>query len=261
MSPEELSSLHDIFMQIDRNCKRKNTNYILQFLWRDLCSPFDVLGPYYTCFESLEHKFVIACVIDSLRKLHCYGFKTKVVICDGASTNLTAIKYFCWHRGTFGHNVTDGVISHNIQPKVYNPLTDEYMYFIICPTYQMKNIIAQLYASRQGGAKAFEKDGIAFGWKPIREVYNNEVINAQQNNAQQVPGLKLAYVVQDSWTRLNVKPSKIMQQPPMIAAIKTLADNTNNAEAKQQIKMTADYLDACYKIFETGVLSNFKVRQ
>lgn len=261
MSPEELSCLHDIYMHVDGNCKRQNTNYILQFLWRDLCSPFDVLGPYYTCYESLEHKFVIACVIDSLRKLHTYGFKTKVVICDGASTNLTAIKYFCGHRGTFSHNLTGGVISHKIQPKVFNPLTEEFMYFIICPTHQMKNVIAQLYASRQGGAKAFEKDGIAFGWQPIREVYNIDVINAQQNNLQQVKGLRLSYVVRDAWTRLNVTPSKIMQQPAMIAAIKILADNTNNAVAKQQITMTANYLDACYKIFETGVLSNYHIRQ
>ena len=52
-----------------------------------------------------------------------------------------------------------------------------------------------------------------------------------------------------------------MQQPPMIAAIRTQADNTANRAANQQINMTANYLDSCYKIFETGVLSNYQIRQ
>ena len=65
-------------------------------------------------------------------------------------------------------------------------------------------MVAQLYASRPTGAKAFEKDGVSFGWQPIRDIYNNDVRNAAANNLQQVPGLKLSYVVRDAWTRLNV---------------------------------------------------------
>ena len=68
----------------------------------------------------------------------------------------------------------------------------------------MKNVIAQLYASRPNGAKAFEKDDISIGWKPVNDIYQNDVQNAARNNVQQVPGLKLSYVVRDAWTRLNV---------------------------------------------------------
>ena len=261
MSPDELSSLQDIYLHLDPNCRKKKTNYILQFLWRDLCSNFDVLGPYYTCNVSLEHKYVIACVLDALRKLHSYGFKTKVIICDGASSNLTSIKYFMGHQGTFGHHVDNGVISHQISPRVYNPLTGENVFFMICPTHQMKNVISQLYASRPSGAKGFVNNDISFGWTPIREIYNEDVERAQQGHLQQVPGLKLNYVVRDAWTRLNVKPSKIMCQDNMIAALKILADSKGNLQAKQSITMTVEYLQACNAIFETGILSSFVIRQ
>ena len=130
-----------------------------------------VLGPYYTSFTSLEHKFIIACVLDAIQKMHNYGFKTKVIICDGASSNLTTIKYFMGHKGVFGHSENNGAVSHDISPKVYNPWTDEYIFFMICPTHQLKNMVGQLYASRQSGAKALEKDDVQFGWKPIRDVY------------------------------------------------------------------------------------------
>ena len=106
------------------------------------------MGPYYTCFSSLEHKFIVACVIDALTKLHTYGFKTKVIVCDGASSNLTAIKSFMGHKGTFRYSSNENQqINHTISPKVYNPLTDQDIFFIICPTHQMKNVIGQLYAS------------------------------------------------------------------------------------------------------------------
>ena len=92
MTPEDMSSLQDLYMSLDLDSNRK-ANYVLQFLWRDICSDFDVLGPYYTCSRSLENKFIIACILDALKKLHWYGFQTKVIICDGASSNLKAIKY------------------------------------------------------------------------------------------------------------------------------------------------------------------------
>jgi hypothetical protein len=135
MTPEEMSSLHDIYLHLDEDGRKLKTNYILQFLWRDVCSAFDVLGPYYTSYTSLEHKFIIACVLDAIQKLHNYGFKTKVIICDSASSNLTTIKYFMGHKGIFSHTNTDGVLSHTISPRVYNPWTAEYIFFMICPTH------------------------------------------------------------------------------------------------------------------------------
>ena len=262
MGPDELASLHDIYLHLDNEWKTRKTNYILQFLWRDICSAFDVMGPYYTCFSSLEHKFIVACVLDALTKLHTYGFKTKVIVCDGASSNLTAIKSFMGHKGTFRYSSNENQqINHTISPKVYNPLTDQDIFFIICPTHQMKNVIGQLYASRPSGAKTFERNGILFGWRAIHDVYNEDIERARQGLALQVPGLCLNYVVRDAWTRLNVKPSTIMQQRPMIAALQQLADRSVNENMKNSRNMTANYLEACYQIFEAGILSNYHIRQ
>lgn len=52
MSPDELPWLHDVFMSIGEDCDQQKTSYILQFLWRDLTSKFDVIGPYLTCVGS-----------------------------------------------------------------------------------------------------------------------------------------------------------------------------------------------------------------
>ena len=45
MSPEDMSSLHDIYMTYDEDTKTEQTTYVLQFLWRDLTSKFDIVGP------------------------------------------------------------------------------------------------------------------------------------------------------------------------------------------------------------------------
>ena len=46
-SEEDQVSLHDIYQQFSRDGKVKQTSYILQFLWRDLTSEFDIIGPFY----------------------------------------------------------------------------------------------------------------------------------------------------------------------------------------------------------------------
>ena len=43
MTAEDQVSLHDLYQQFSRDGKVKQTSYILQFLWRDLTSEFDIL--------------------------------------------------------------------------------------------------------------------------------------------------------------------------------------------------------------------------
>ena len=250
MAPEDMADLHDIFEDLNPNRRILKTNYILQFLWRDLVSDFDVLGPYYTAETSVEHKFIIACIIDSMIKYQAHGFKTKVIVCDGASSNLKAIKKFIGHTGTFEPH-------EEISPQFLNPLTNEFTHFLICPTHQLKNMIAALYSSRQHGTKNFNKNGIYFGWKAIFKLYEDDLERARQQQNVMVPGMKLSYVVRDPWTRLNVKPAKIMQQTATIAALQTMADNDGNVG----IGMTAEFLKACGKIFERGFLLSYCVSQ
>ena len=51
MSPEELPWLHDVFTSVGDTFDHQKKN-VLQFLWRDLTSRCDVIGPYFTCAGS-----------------------------------------------------------------------------------------------------------------------------------------------------------------------------------------------------------------
>ena len=43
MSSADMASLADLYATLDED-KTKHTNYVLQFLWRDMTSKFDVIG-------------------------------------------------------------------------------------------------------------------------------------------------------------------------------------------------------------------------
>ena len=77
---------------------------------------------------------------------------------------------------------------------------------------QLKNMIAALYASKSSGrANCFSIQGTKFGWKAIEDMLKREVERMKKNELVRVPGLRENFVYRDSWTRLNVKPAKIMQ--------------------------------------------------
>ena len=62
MSSSDMASLHDIYDGLDEEECQK-TEYMLQVLWRDLSSNFDVIGPYFTLSRTIEaqqlHSFVM----------------------------------------------------------------------------------------------------------------------------------------------------------------------------------------------------------
>ena len=72
-------------------------------------------------------------------------------------------------------------------------------------------MIAALCSSRVEGTKDFQRNGTMFGWSTIESVYRSDLCRAHKGISRRVPGLKYAYIVRDSWTRLNVLPAKIMQ--------------------------------------------------
>ena len=63
----------------------------VSLLWNALYQ-VDVIGPHYTSDGTLHHKFLLPTLMDAIFKLHKCGFETCVVVCDGASSNLTMIK-------------------------------------------------------------------------------------------------------------------------------------------------------------------------
>lgn len=101
MTSDQLSSLHDAFRETGEVFKTNNMSYMFQFMWRDLSSKFDVVGPHFTAEKSLETKFLASCVLESLYIFEIYGFHVSALVCDGASCNLALLKQLCGVRETY----------------------------------------------------------------------------------------------------------------------------------------------------------------
>jgi hypothetical protein len=104
MSHEDMACLHDVYQTLDEDATTKSTTYIMQFLWRDLTSPFDVVGPYYSSGGTLEAKFILGIVLETIKVFHLFGFNTSLLVCDGASSNLSTIKSTMGVSGVFGRD-------------------------------------------------------------------------------------------------------------------------------------------------------------
>ena len=60
MTPEELSTLQDLYAELDDTSLSKTT-YVLQTLWRDHSTDHDIVGPYYTsagCMAVFEYSLL-----------------------------------------------------------------------------------------------------------------------------------------------------------------------------------------------------------
>ena len=100
MTRVEMSSLADIYQTLDQDSATQ-TAYILQFLWRDLTSDFDIIGPYFTNSKTMDSKFIISCILETIRLFHEKGLSTSVLVCDGASSNVTTLKATHGHHGVY----------------------------------------------------------------------------------------------------------------------------------------------------------------
>lgn len=77
-------------LDVNENCQK--TTYIMQFLWRDLTSDFDVIGPYFTCPSTIETHFLHFIVTRTMLAFTQFGFSVRALFYDGASTNLSLIQ-------------------------------------------------------------------------------------------------------------------------------------------------------------------------
>ena len=135
MTPDHLCSLHDIFRSLDDDFRTKKTTYVLQFMWRDMSSHFDAIGPYFTAERSLETKFLVSCLFESMFVFETYGFQVCGLVCDGASCNLSLFKHLCNTSGLYGTDEDGGVI--DVPSKFVNPYTGNTVHLIICPSHQV----------------------------------------------------------------------------------------------------------------------------
>jgi len=136
MTSEEMSTLHDIYESFDREEQTSKTSYVLQTLWRDLTSDYDIIGPYYTSSGGLKNIFLVGCIYDAIRQFEQFNFSVVAVTCDGASANLTALKALCHRKGAYGHDpsLQD---QHQVPVTFRNPYTGNDVFMIICPSHQV----------------------------------------------------------------------------------------------------------------------------
>ena len=75
-------------------------------------------------------------------------------------------------------------------------------------------MINQLWASADNRAKNFvagENQSLNFGWKVLQEMWEREKTRRDNHLIRMVDGLVKSFIDRDAWTKLNVKPAKIMQ--------------------------------------------------
>ena len=139
MTEEEMTSLCDVYQTLDPERKIKKTKSILQTIWRDLFSKFDVLGPYFTSETGFDAKSLITITQETMLKFHWFGFHTAVIVVDGASSNLSMIKLWT-ERIKGAYSTRDGTEDkHLVKPWFIDPFNghDHKVYFIICPSHQV----------------------------------------------------------------------------------------------------------------------------
>ena len=129
MSSDDYASLHDVYESLDTDEKCQKTSYIIQFLWRDLSSEFDVIGPYFTVSSTMESKFLHSMVTRTMLAFVQHGFSVRALLCDGASSNLSLLKLMC--------GVDDE--SAPIEPWFQSPFDGKRVCVIVCPSHQVYN--------------------------------------------------------------------------------------------------------------------------
>ena len=74
MDRENIPSLLEFGKELSDD-NRSPAEYYLQFLWRDLSSNFDVIGPHYSSSKTMDAKFTHACMLNALTTFEAYNFR------------------------------------------------------------------------------------------------------------------------------------------------------------------------------------------
>ena len=137
MTHEQLTTLADVYEELKEGQAEKTT-YILQFLWIDISSKYDVIGPYFTSSSGLDARLTAACLYETMGVTESVGFRIKALICDGASWNLSLVKKLCGVEGQFRVDEPESPDSeghYRVPCSFKNP--DRDVWIIICPSHQV----------------------------------------------------------------------------------------------------------------------------
>lgn len=129
MTSDDFSSLHDVYEDLDEEEGCHKTTYVVQFMWRDLSSDFDVIGPYFTIPSTMETKYLHSLVTRTMLAFTQFGFGVKALLSDGASSNLSLMKLLCGHSDD----------SLKISPWFKCPFSGEKVFLLVCPSHQVCN--------------------------------------------------------------------------------------------------------------------------
>ena len=87
-------------------------------------------------------RVILHCLVKFINfSLQVNGFKTSIIICDGASSNLSMIKASHGCHGMYG--VNPGKDPYKVKPWFVNPYDSlHHIFWLICPSHQVKHSIA-----------------------------------------------------------------------------------------------------------------------
>ena len=140
MDEEELKVLHDVFSSVSQPRAQK-ASYILQFLWRDLTG-YDAVGPYFSIASSVGSGTLQEAIMLTLKAFHAHGFKVAILLCDGASSNLSGLKIFTGHqRAQLPVSDSGSTLREKYLLKAYFPNPEDPfgwpIFVMICPSHQV----------------------------------------------------------------------------------------------------------------------------
>lgn len=147
MAEDELPVLRDVYSSaIQSGCQK--TSYIVQFLWRDLTSGYDMIGPYFPVPNSMDSNTLQEFFQKCLKAFSAYGFRVSIVLCDGAPSNLTLLKMLCGLPRAMlpvTEDVEELSEKYKVNMSFTNPedLIGNPLFAMICPSHQViiKNVI------------------------------------------------------------------------------------------------------------------------
>jgi len=148
MTNKDIASLNDIYRVLKEPDSPGQTSYILQFLWRDLTSSYDIVGPYFTAKESVDAQFIQSCVLETINLFQKYRLRTSLIVCDGSPANLTTIKFTHGHSGAYSvlSDVADNDDVYEVKPWIVNRFNPPWpIYWMICPTHQVTMMYRPLF--------------------------------------------------------------------------------------------------------------------
>lgn len=93
----------------------------------------------YLTHAGMSAKFILATLYDTMYVFHLYKFMVRAVLCDGASSNLSALKLLTgFGSGAFGScSPEKGENVHYVKTFFLNPYDNMKTFTLICPSHQV----------------------------------------------------------------------------------------------------------------------------